>query len=184
MDFRDRSLRWRPRLRIQRRAVSSKPEPASVLSLLRASFCAAVFWSSSFSLTTIKAFRVAPEKPFVLPERDCKIDIVEEPREEKRLETTSFIVHATRGVIRDQKTRRKAMAFLLGLAVLLLISGLTFLAPMLNPHEHPWLVILFWIVCVWLTFTATLLALFDLLMLRLEARRAERALREKLKSSE
>ncbi len=103
---------------------------------------------------------------------------------EKELQTTSFIVHATRGVIRDQKTRRRAMAFLLGLAVVLLISGLTFLAPMLNPHEHPWLVILFWIVCVWLTFTATLLALFDLLAVRLEAKRAERALRESLKSSE
>ena len=102
--------------------------------------------------------------------------------EEKRLQATSFVIHATRGVIRDQRTRRKAMVFLLTLALLLLISGFTFLQPALNPHEHPWRVVLFWIVCVWLTFTATLLALFDLLILRLEARRAERALREKLKS--
>lgn len=102
--------------------------------------------------------------------------------EEKRLQTTSFIVHATRGVLRDQRTRRKAMAFLLAIAVLLLIAGLTFLQPMLNPHEHPWFVILFWVVCVWLTLTAALLAIFDLLLLRLEARRAERSLREKLRS--
>ena len=101
---------------------------------------------------------------------------------EKQLRATSFIVHATRGVIRDQRTRRKAMAFLLGVAVLLLISGFTFLAPVLNPHEHPWLVILFWVVCVWLTFTATLVAIFDLLAVRLEAKRAEQALREKLRS--
>jgi membrane protein required for beta-lactamase induction len=104
--------------------------------------------------------------------------------EEKELQATSFIVHATRGVIRDQKTRRKAMAVLLALAVLLLVSGLTFLQPVLNPHEHPWLVLLFWIVCVWFTFTATLLALFDLLAVRLAARRAERALREQLKTSD
>ena len=102
--------------------------------------------------------------------------------EEKRLETTSFVVHATRGVIRDQNTRRKAMVVLLALALLLLIAGFTFLAPILNPRAHPWLVILFWVVCVWLTFTAFLLALFDLLVLRLQARRVERTLREKLKT--
>src|SRR5882672_813715 len=103
--------------------------------------------------------------------------------DEKQLRTTSFVVHATRGVIRDQNTRRKAMLFLLVLALLLLISGFTFLQPALNPQEHPWRVILFWIVCIWLTFTALLLALFDLLVLRLQARRTERALREKLEAA-
>ena len=110
---------------------------------------------------------------------NCKIDKMEE---EKRLETTSFVVHATRGVIRDQRTRRKAMVVLLALALLLLIAGFTFLQPALNPREHPWRVIFFWIVCIWLTFTAFLLALFDLLVVRLAARRTERALREKLRS--
>jgi len=103
--------------------------------------------------------------------------------DEKRLRTTSIVVHATRGVVRDQNTRRKAMLSLLALALLWLISGFTFLQPALNPQEHPWRVILFWIVCIWLTFTAMLLALFDLLVLRLEARRAERALREKLEAA-
>src|ERR1700719_935299 len=105
---------------------------------------------------------------------------MQNPPDEKRLETTSFVVHATRGVIRDQNTRRKAMLSLLALALLLLISGFTFLQPALNPQEHPWRVILFWIVCIWLTFSALLLALFDLLVLRLQARQTERALREKL----
>lgn len=73
------------------------------------------------------------------------------------------------------------MLFLLVLALLLLISGFTFLRPALNPQDHPWRVIFFWIVCIWLTFTALVLALFDLLVLRLQARRAERALREKLR---
>ena len=52
----------------------------------------------------------------------------------------------------------------------------------MNPREHPWFVILFWVACVWLTFTAMLLAIFDLLIVRLQARRARRALREKLES--
>jgi uncharacterized membrane protein len=102
--------------------------------------------------------------------------------EEKELERVSFIVHATRGMIRDQRTRRKAMAFLLALAVLMLLAGFTVLQSFMNPREHPWFVILFWVACVWLTFTALLLALFDLLIVRLEARRAQRALREKLEA--
>ncbi len=104
------------------------------------------------------------------------------PPEEKELEPVSFILHATRGVLRDQRTRRKAMVVLLGLAVLMLIGGFTIFQSALNPHEHPWFVIFFWIACVWLTFTALLLALFDLIVIRLKARRAQRALREKFES--
>jgi len=73
------------------------------------------------------------------------------------------------------------MLVLLAIALLLLISGFTFLQPALNPQEHPWRVLFFWIVCIWLTFTALLLALFDLLIVRLQARRTERELRERLK---
>ena len=105
---------------------------------------------------------------------------MENSPDKKHLQTTSFVVHATRGVIREQNTRRKAMLFLLALALLLLISGFTIFQPALNPREHPWRVIFFWIACIWLTFTALLLALFDLLVLRLQARRAERELRERL----
>ena len=102
--------------------------------------------------------------------------------EEKNLETVSFVVHATRGVIRDQNTRRKAMVLCLALAVLMLLAGFTVLQSAMNPREHPWFVILFWIACVWLTFTAMLLAIFDLLVVRAEARRARRALRERLEA--
>jgi uncharacterized membrane protein len=107
---------------------------------------------------------------------------METPPEEKNLEAVSFVVHATRGVIRDQRTRRKAMVVLLALAVLMLLAGFTLFQSALNPREHPWFVILFWIICVWLTFTALLLAIFDLLMVRAEARKAQLALREKLKA--
>jgi len=107
---------------------------------------------------------------------------MEDSSEEKELQRISFIVHATRGVIRDQKTRRKAMALLLALAVLMLLAGFTVLQSFMNPRGHPWFVILFWVACVWLTFTAMLLALFDLLIIRLESRRTQRALREKLET--
>ncbi|HST30562.1 MAG TPA: hypothetical protein VLK27_06950 [Chthoniobacterales bacterium] len=108
---------------------------------------------------------------------------METPREENNLKAVSFVVHATRGVIRDQTTRRKGMIVCLALAVLMLLGGFTVFQTMLNPREHPWFVILFWVVCVWLTFTAMLIAIFDLLVIRVEARRAQRALREKLESS-
>ncbi len=69
-------------------------------------------------------------------------------------------------------------------ALVLLFSGLTFLASTLNPHEHPRWFILFWIVCLWLTLTAMLLAIFDLLMVRLEGQGAQRRLRENLKTAD
>ena len=132
----------------------------------------------------MKALHLAGEKTFVLGSLNCKIDKkrMEIPPKEKDLETVSFIAHATRGLIRDQKTRRKAMVFLLGVALLMLIAGFTVFQSALNPREHPWLVIIFWLACVWLTFTALLLALFVLIVIRLQARRAQRVLRERLES--
>jgi protein-S-isoprenylcysteine O-methyltransferase Ste14 len=100
----------------------------------------------------------------------------------KPLRTVSFIVHATRGVIRDHNTRRKTMLMLVVAALILLFSGSTFLQAMLNSRVHPGWFILFWLTCAWLTLTAILLAIFDLLMTRLALRREQRALREKLKA--
>jgi hypothetical protein len=104
------------------------------------------------------------------------------PRE-KALRTTSFIARATRGVIRDQQTRRNAMFILLLVALTLLFSGTTFLQTTLNPREHPMLFVLFWIVCGWLTLTALLLAIFDLLIVKLESRMAQRVPRQNLKTN-
>ena len=112
------------------------------------------------------------------------MDAMENSPDEKNLETVSFVVHATRGVIRGQRTRRKAMVLCLGVAVGMLLAGFTVLQSALNPREHPWFVILFWVACVWLTFTASLLAIFDLLIIRAETRKARRALQENLKADE
>src|SRR5256885_6507697 len=107
---------------------------------------------------------------------------MENSPDQKHLRTTSFVVHATKGVIRDQRTRRKAMVVLLALALLLLLLGGTVLAPLLNPRQHLLAALIFWLACIWLTLTATLLAVFDLLAMRAVSRRAERAMREQLKS--
>jgi hypothetical protein len=97
-----------------------------------------------------------------------------------RLKIVSFAIHSARGVIRDQSTRRWAMFVTLVVAMVMLFLGTTFLQPLLSPREHPGWFIFFWLACAWFTFTALLLALFDLLLLRAQDRAARRTLREKL----
>src|ERR1700726_2337690 len=106
-----------------------------------------------------------------------------DPSDEKSLRTASFVVHSTRGVIRDQNTRRKVMFILVLAALVLLFSGATFLQPALSPREHPVWFILFWVACGWLAVTAILLAIFDMLIVRLETRRARRGLQQDLKTN-
>jgi hypothetical protein len=99
--------------------------------------------------------------------------------DEKPLQHASFVVHATRGLIRDQKMRRRVMVVVLTVAVVLMICGTTVLRPILNPHQRPGWFVFYWLVCAWLTVTAILIAIFDLLMVTAGARKAERELREK-----
>ena len=100
--------------------------------------------------------------------------------EPTRLRIVSFAIHSARGVIRDQSTRRRVMFITLLIAMLMLFCGTTFLQPLFSPREHPGWFVLFWVVCAWLTLTAFLLALFDLLMVRVQDRTARKSLREKL----
>ena len=96
------------------------------------------------------------------------------------LRMASFVIQAVRGVIRDQNRRRKTMFILLLVALALLFSGSTFFESALNPRERPVWFILFWVACAWLTLTTMLLAIFDLLVVKLEARKTGRMLREKV----
>ncbi|PYK45031.1 MAG: hypothetical protein DME46_05385 [Verrucomicrobia bacterium] len=100
--------------------------------------------------------------------------------EPARLRIVSFAIHSARGVIRDQSTRRRVMFITLVIAMLMLFFGTTFLQPFLSPREHPGWFVLFWAACAWLTLTAFLLALFDLLMVRAQDRDARKILRKKL----
>ena len=104
--------------------------------------------------------------------------------DQKPLRTTSFVVHATRGLIRDPTARRKTMFVAVLVALVFLFSGSTFLQSALNPREHPVWFILFWLVCAWLALTALLLAVFDMLMVRSAARKAERILRSQISQTE
>ncbi|MBA3960307.1 MAG: hypothetical protein H0X40_00185 [Chthoniobacterales bacterium] len=106
------------------------------------------------------------------------------PPNEKRLRLVSFAAHAARGLVRDQSARRKAMFAIVVVACVMLFCGSTFLAPLLAPHQRPVWFIFYWAACAWLTATAVLLALFDLLLVRTQGRAARRALAERLKKAE
>jgi hypothetical protein len=101
---------------------------------------------------------------------------------EKRLRVAPFSIHATRGLLRDQKSRRRTMAVSIAVALILLVTGLTVFRAWLDPHEHPWRFIFFWLACAWETVLAILLALFDLLLMRAQEREARKALREQMQS--
>ena len=90
-----------------------------------------------------------------------------------------FTVQVTRGVLRDERSRRKTMGFSLVIAVVMVVAGLTVLRPWLDPHEHPWRFIFFWFACAWETLLVLLLALLDLLLIRAQARAARKAFQEK-----
>jgi hypothetical protein len=102
---------------------------------------------------------------------------METPPPEKKLRMAQFTIHATRGLLRDERARRTIMLFSLLAAVVMLVAGLTVLQPWLNPKEHPWRFILYWFVCAWDTLLVLLLALLDMLLIRAQARAAQKAFR-------
>ena len=102
------------------------------------------------------------------------------PPNEKKLRFVSFAIHATRGLLRDQKARRKTMFWIVIAAVLMLFCGATFLAPWLDPHVRPGWFMLYWLACGWITVTVVLLAVLDLLLVRAQARTEGRALAQRI----
>jgi hypothetical protein len=103
--------------------------------------------------------------------------------QEKRLEVAPFTIQVTRGLLRHPGTRRKAMAVLLVVALIMIGLGLFGRGSWLAPRDHAVRFILFWFACGWITLTAVLLALLDLLLLRAETRQARKALRGELDKS-
>ena len=97
---------------------------------------------------------------------------------EKRFKVAPFAIHATRGLLRDARSRRKTMAILLVVALAMVILGLLGLRPWLEPHEHPLRFIFFWFACGWVILSVLLLAVLDMLLVRAEGRRTQQALRE------
>lgn len=99
---------------------------------------------------------------------------------EKKLRLLSFATHSARGLVRDQTMRRKAMFLVVIIALVMLFCGATFLAPVLDPHARPGWFIFYWLVCAWITATAALLAVFDLLIVRTKSRAGRSTLAQKL----
>ena len=63
-------------------------------------------------------------------------------------------------------------------AVLILFAGATFLAGFLS--ARPAFFLVYWGFCAWLTVVILLLAVFDMLVVRAQARAAKRQLRKKI----
>ena len=106
----------------------------------------------------------------------------EEEPPPRQLRIASFAAHATRGLVRHQVMRRKLMFWTVILALLMLFCGATFLGPVLDPTIRPGWFAFYWLACAWVTITAVLLAIFDLLLVRVQAREEKRALAEKMKA--
>ena len=105
------------------------------------------------------------------------------PPKQRSLRIASFTRHATRGLVRDQTMRRKAMFCTVIVAVVMLFCGATFLAPLLDPKTRPGWFILYWLACAWVTVTVVLLAIFDLLLVRVQTRDEKRALARKIEEA-
>jgi uncharacterized membrane protein len=103
--------------------------------------------------------------------------------QEKRLKMAPFTIQVTRGLLRHPGTRRKAMAVLLVIALVMIGLGLFGMGSWLAPRDHAVRFIFFWFACGWITLTAVLLALLDLLLLRAAARQASKALGGELEKS-
>jgi hypothetical protein len=87
------------------------------------------------------------------------------------------IILVTRGILLDPRVRRWAMFVLLMAAMLMVFAGTTFLAGDLS---MPWGFIIYWGICGWLTFASLMLAFWDMLLIRVEARRERRRLEQEL----
>ena len=96
------------------------------------------------------------------------------------MNNAKFIIQISRGLIRDQRARRTLMFYCVLIALVLLFAGSTFLSPLLNPHDHPLIVLAYWAGCAWITLLAVLLALYDMVKVRAEVRRERRRIEREL----
>ena len=85
-----------------------------------------------------------------------------------------FLLQVSKGLVRDLRARRLVMFYSVLVALVLLFAGATVLWSRLR--EHPFVFIGYWFVCGWITILAALLAIYDLLRVRAEARQLRRKL--------
>jgi hypothetical protein len=94
------------------------------------------------------------------------------------MESPRLILQLTRAFIRDSRMRRAMMFWTTLASLITLFLGATVLSGLLA--ARPLLFIAWWAICAWMMLAATLLAIFDLLMIRAAARQAKRDLSRKV----
>jgi hypothetical protein len=87
-----------------------------------------------------------------------------------------FIIQISKGLIRNQRARRLIMFYSVLIALVLLFAGATLLESFLR--DHLLVFVAYWAVCAWMTLLTVLLAIYDMVRVRAEARQALRRMRE------
>ena len=95
-----------------------------------------------------------------------------------------MILLYTRGLIVNQHMRRQTMFYVVLTAMLMAFCGDVFLGGWMAPREHFFRFAFYWLACGWLTMVAALLAIYDLLLLRVQHRLARRQLRQRILGEE
>lgn len=104
------------------------------------------------------------------------------PEKKERGVTVKLILAITRGLILDRHTRRMTMFLVVLAALFMLLVGTVFLNS--PTRDGVLLFVAFWGICAFLTFLAMLLAVYDLLMVRLTARRERQRLKTEIFGSD
>ena len=110
------------------------------------------------------------------------------PPAESRVPAGPFrwLVLYTRGLILNQHLRGVTMFYTVIAAMLMMFAGPLFVFDWRKEpwHEHPWSFIVYWLVCAWLTILSALLAVYDMLLLRVRRRRLQRELEKQMLAAE
>jgi len=94
-------------------------------------------------------------------------------------DSLQFIIAISKGIARDMRARRTVLFFVVLVAMLMAFVGAVPLGGWLTT-ERPILFLLYWGACAWLTVLSILLALYDMLMLRQEAKRERRRIKSEV----
>lgn len=84
----------------------------------------------------------------------------------------------TRSIASDQAARRRALFGMTLGACILLFLGAVIIAPFLE--QHRWMFIFYWLGIAWLTLTIVLVAVYDVLVVLADGRRARQALERRM----
>lgn len=89
-------------------------------------------------------------------------------------EHAGFAYLVSRGLIRDQNMRRNVMCWFIMAAVIVLFVGAVFIDDYLRVRPMQFAV--YWLFCAWLTLSAVMLAIFDILLQFAKGRATRKAL--------